>query len=768
MDSRLISWYDSGPNVQMELSQFGGRGDVLNGMATVQRPLFGQAGGRAMEEQAAIDLLALTRVKGLGDEGLARLLQLLRNDGCEPRDLFQYPASRLREHFHLRAESAELLHKHISRFRGEAAEVFERARTLGIVLIVPGGPGYPSRLETFYGGAPPLLYALGNRDLLDVPSVAVVNSAQPTHDALGYTFALASRLAEAGQTLLTSPENPSYNLVGLGGKLAGAQVVVVLHHGLLDALTRHGTREPLPLARQVGEEIDFARTLMVSPFRLDGRWQKGNGPRRDALLVALAETLVAVEVRGAGTVQSLCQKAQEQARRVFVCQFATPPAAGVVNDALIGAGAAPLVPDSVGSNVDLLLAPTPAAPLVALSAASDLERRRVLGQFFTPAPVAAFMWAMIEALGARKLKPTARIIDPACGDGVFLRAAVERGGRDPATLFGVDIDETLVPLWRDDPLLKGAKMFRTNGLVDNPAIGLLEASFDVVLGNPPFAGQGLKPLLQLLEQPTAKPTAAQLDFFGAGDPPPARANGASALEPHRRAILDDLVRHLSRYACWRLRDTADDGLDPTGEPADGVRALFADLDLTPDRNLRAADYQTMAGLIAQCPLGRPLDVSQTALRNAVRRMAATAIEVYFVERFVRLARPGGMIAAIVPESILASDQLGLLRLRLMEWMRLLAVVVLPQKVFSGVGANARTGMIFCRRYTAAQQREVEAAQPIGQGCRHPKGMAKKKVLMISPQTDYPDWSLEEYLSNILDIAVKKKGLIADDEGKYDE
>jgi len=637
------------------------------------------------------------------------------------------------------------------------------------VFLVPGGPGYPSRLEPFYGGAPPLLYALGNRDLLDVPSVAVVNSAQPTRDGLGYTFALARRLAEAGQTLLTSPENPSYNLVGLGGKLAGAQAVVVMHHGLLDALTRHGTREPLPLARQVGEEIDFARTLLVSPFRLDGRWQKGNGPRRDALLVALAATLVAVEVNGSGTVQSLCQKAQSQGRRVFVCQFAAPPAAGVVNDALIAAGAAPWVPDSVGSNIDLLLAP-PASPPAAPSAAGDLERRRALGQFFTPRAVAEFMWGMIDALGAEKLEPTARIIDPACGDGVFLRAAVERGGRDPATLFGVDIDETLVPLWRAEALLQGAKLFRANGLVDNPAIGLLEGSFDVVVGNPPFAGQGLKPLLQLVEQPTVKPTAAQLDFFGVGDPPDqrAKANGASALEPHRRAILDDLVRHLSRYACWRLRDAADDGLDPAVEPPDGVRGLFADLDLSPDRNLRAADYQTMAGLIAHWPSGRPLDVAQPAMRNAVRRMAATAIEVYFIERCARLARPGGMIAAIVPESILASDQLGLLRLRLMESMQLLAVVALPQKVFSGVVANARTGIIFGRRYTAAQQREVEAAQPVGQGCRLPMGMVKKRVLMVSPQTDYPDWSLEGYLSNVLEIAVQKIGLIAGDERKHHE
>ena len=41
----------------------------------------------------------------------------------------------------------------------------------------------------------------------------------------------------------------------------------------------------------------------------------------------------------------------------------------------------------------------------------------------------------------------------------------------PAQAFGgtnrgVDIDETVVGLWRTDPLLQGAKLFRTNGLLD--------------------------------------------------------------------------------------------------------------------------------------------------------------------------------------------------------------------------------------------------------------------------------------------------------------
>src|SRR5438132_5217432 len=115
----------------------------------------------------------------------------------------------------------------------------------------------------------------------------------------------------------------------------------------------------------------------------------------------------------------LCRQAIDHARRVFVCQFSAPLGPGVVNDALLADGALPLVPDSAGSNVDVLLGSS-AAPASGHMADDDLQRRRALGQFFTPKLVAEFMWGVIEAFGPKALKRDARVIDPACGDGVFL------------------------------------------------------------------------------------------------------------------------------------------------------------------------------------------------------------------------------------------------------------------------------------------------------------------------------------------------------------
>jgi hypothetical protein len=356
---------------------------------------------------------------------------------------------------------------------------------------------------------------------------------------------------------------------------------------------------------------------------------------------------------------------------------------------------------------------------------ADLERRRALGQFFTPPDIARFMWDAVERLNGRPLPAGARVVDPACGEGVFLRAATERGrGWE---LFGADIDETLVPGWRRDPALQAAHLQQVNGLVDDPAAGLCANSFDVVIGNPPFGGTGLKDLLRLLR---SSPRVVQPDLFD--DPIDQPAATGSQLGPWERQALDRLARALAGYVCWRLNRPRAESDDPDVGP--DQPALFAGKPAKPDAAASSAgDRQAQA--ILDWPADRPLDGRRPDIRTALQRMAATAVEVYFVERFVRLAKPGGWIAMIVPESILSSDQLSPLRQWVLTQARMYAVIGLPQKVFTGVGANARTGIVFLRRLTAAESR------PGARRRRH-------NVLMGNPHDDRPGY-LSDYLAGVL-------------------
>ncbi|MCS6955521.1 MAG: N-6 DNA methylase [Candidatus Calescibacterium sp.] len=110
---------------------------------------------------------------------------------------------------------------------------------------------------------------------------------------------------------------------------------------------------------------------------------------------------------------------------------------------------------------------------------SDQEKRhfskseKVLGQFFTSPEVAEFVVSLAQKYVSKK----GTACDPACGDGVFLKALLNHG----FTPLGIDIDKNILNFLPDD-LKKYVKIEDGLALNDN-------YKFDLVLGNPPFSSK---------------------------------------------------------------------------------------------------------------------------------------------------------------------------------------------------------------------------------------------------------------------------------------
>ena len=153
------------------------------------------------------------------------------------------------------------------------------------------------------------------------------------------------------------------------------------------------------------------------------------------------------------------------------------------------------------------------------------------------------MWDLLEVIHGGPFPVHTRLIDPACGEGVFLHVAHERSGFPAKNLFGADIDASLVPGWKHDSLLRNANLRLANGLLDDPANGVTESAFDIVAGNPPFSGKGLRDLLRLLDEPMGGRTRhEEQDFFEAGrlkeEAPPL----PQPITSQERAELDRLLQ----------------------------------------------------------------------------------------------------------------------------------------------------------------------------------------------------------------------------------
>jgi len=391
--------------------------------------------------------------------------------------------------------------------------------------------------------------------------------------------------------------------------------------------------------------------------------------------------------------------------------------------------------------------------ITALLPAKDLERRRELGQFFTSPNVAEFIWKMLEIIHGARFRANTRLIDPACGEGVFLRVANEQGGLPTKSLFGADIDATLVPLWQQDSLLRGASLVLGNGLLDDPSSGIIEGAFHVTAGNPPFSGKGLRDLLRLLDEDAEGQRHQEQDLFGGLYVKEESTTKQESLPAEERSELDRLIRSLSQYSCWRLQMEPEQEVEEEDDSKRTPTELFAPSMLEDRRRPTVGDYERAAKLISQWPHNRPLDTSLPEIRDTIRRLASTAIEVMFTERFVRLTKPGGLIAVIVPESIVASDRLGPFRIWLLGRMDLLASVSLPQKVFTGVGANAKTSIIFGRRRVHDRLNGWYSSEEFQDSPED-----NDPVFLAAPRVDAPSFTVDSYLAHILADAQRERNV----------
>lgn len=106
---------------------------------------------------------------------------------------------------------------------------------------------------------------------------------------------------------------------------------------------------------------------------------------------------------------------------------------------------------------------------------------RALGQFFTPPEVVTLAFEVLAWLQPKVAEGT--LIDLSCGEGAFLQGALEHDFA-PQRLYGLDADAQLIPTWRERFAAgSGPHLALADGL-----LGPMEECFDVVVGNPPFAG----------------------------------------------------------------------------------------------------------------------------------------------------------------------------------------------------------------------------------------------------------------------------------------
>lgn len=201
------------------------------------------------------------------------------------------------------------------------------------------------------------------------------------------------------------------------------------------------------------------------------------------------------------------------------------------------------------------------------------KKEKILGQFFTPKEVVNFILEFILLNQDKRNKA----VDPACGDGIFIKGLIEQGFEE---IVGIDIDKEVVDSIPNE-IKKRANILNKNGL-------LVESknNFDVVVGNPPFS---------------------------------------------------------AKYG--RIKNK-------------NILSLF---DLGKNKN-------------------------------------SQAIEILFLEKFINLASPNGVIGIVLPYGIISNKNLGFVRDYLFKNTQILGIISLPRFIFNGgLSTSSKTFILFLKK-----------------------------------------------------------------------
>ena len=178
------------------------------------------------------------------------------------------------------------------------------------------------------------------------------------------------------------------------------------------------------------------------------------------------------------------------------------------------------------------------------------DRRHAAGEYYTPG------WLVELVLDRAGFGPSTRLIDPMCGAGAFLAAAVRRLRRDrpamPAAeiaerIAGCDINPLAVLLARAEYLValgppgRGSRIRIPITCADALALPGAREPFDVVAGNPPWVGW------ENLDPETRERTKHLWSYHGLFTPRGARRTGESGMETLLGAGKKDLCM-LATYA----------------------------------------------------------------------------------------------------------------------------------------------------------------------------------------------------------------------------
>ena len=138
-----------------------------------------------------------------------------------------------------------------------------------------------------------------------------------------------------------------------------------------------------------------------------------------------------------------------------------------------------------------------------------------------------------------------------------------------------------------------------------------------------------------------------------------------------------------------------------------------------------------------------------------RQASSQAIEILFLEKFIKLCKDNGVIGIILPQGIFSDLRLSYARKYIREHLSIIVIISLPRNIFRSNGAktSSKTCILVGKRTTKISKEKIMFAA-IDSVDELSKGKIRRKTLAIPNEFLYPEFYLER--NQILDELPKLK------------
>jgi len=286
-----------------------------------------------MDYETALALVTLAELPRIGERRLLRIQMRARHGGLSLARVVALPPQALAHDYGLPAPALARLQRDRFWHTAHCRALVANLAACGAHMCQPGDAHYPRRWSERADPPPPLAYAHGAAELLAHPIAALLASRGVTEQTVMATMHVARCAALEGFALAVGGMKTTHRIAAATARAAGAPRLVVLDRGLFAAFG--GPPEFDPFGFGPGRtRFDPRTTLALSIFRPHDHATPRSGRRRDELIAALGDIVVALSARPGGEVERICLRALDRGQCVLSWQGN--------NQALVSAGAVPI------------------------------------------------------------------------------------------------------------------------------------------------------------------------------------------------------------------------------------------------------------------------------------------------------------------------------------------------------------------------------------------------------------------------------------------